>query len=105
MKKVLAIIGAAAAGVVAGILVAPKSGKETREDLKNKANDMKDKAQKTADDVRKKADKLKDESLKKADEVKKDASTVVDDWKARAGRVLETAKDEFNKQPIDSKKK
>jgi len=30
MKKVLAIIGAAAAGFAAGILTAPKSGKETR---------------------------------------------------------------------------
>ena len=38
-----AILGAAA-GLVAGILTAPKSGKETRQDLKNKAGDMKEKA-------------------------------------------------------------
>ena len=37
MKKVLAIIGAVAAGFTAGILTAPKSGKETRKDLKAKA--------------------------------------------------------------------
>ena len=30
---------AAAAGYVAGLLTAPKSGKETREDIKNKANE------------------------------------------------------------------
>ena len=48
MKKVLTVIGAAAAGVVAGILVAPKSGKETREDLKKKAEEMGKSAQKRA---------------------------------------------------------
>ena len=41
MKKVLAIIGAVAAGFTAGILTAPKSGKETRKDLKDKAIKMK----------------------------------------------------------------
>ena len=52
MKKVLAIIGAAAAGVVAGILVAPKSGKETREDLRKKAEEMGKTAQKRADQAK-----------------------------------------------------
>jgi gas vesicle protein len=41
MKKVLAIIGAIAAGFTAGILTAPKSGKETRKDLKDKAVKLK----------------------------------------------------------------
>ena len=36
MKKLLTVVGAAAAGFVAGILTAPKSGKETRKDLKKK---------------------------------------------------------------------
>ena len=49
MKKVLAIIGAVAAGFTAGILTAPKSCKETRKDLKDKAVKMKaDTAKKTA---------------------------------------------------------
>lgn len=40
---IAAIVGAVA-GVVAGVLVAPKSGKETRADIKTKANELKDKA-------------------------------------------------------------
>lgn len=48
MKKVLAVIGAAAAGFVTGILTAPKSGKETRQDLKKKAGEMKAATEKTA---------------------------------------------------------
>lgn len=41
---IAAVIGAVA-GVVAGVLVAPKSGKETRADIKTKANELKDKAE------------------------------------------------------------
>ena len=48
MKKVLAIIGAVAAGFTAGILTAPKSGKETRKDLKDKAIKMKADTEKVA---------------------------------------------------------
>jgi len=46
-KKKLAIgtLIAGAAGYVAGILTAPKSGKETREDIKDKAGDIKEGAQ------------------------------------------------------------
>lgn len=46
-----AILGAAT-GIVAGVLTAPKSGKETRDDIKRKAVELKDQAFDTADDVR-----------------------------------------------------
>lgn len=59
-----AIIGAVA-GVVAGILTAPKSGKETRADLKNKAGDLKKKAEATSKDAKKlaseKVDSIREE--------------------------------------------
>lgn len=42
-----ALVGLAA-GVIAGVLTAPKSGRETRADLKQKAADMKVKANQTA---------------------------------------------------------
>lgn len=48
MKKALAVVGAVAAGFVAGILTAPKSGKETRADLKKKADELKTEAGKYA---------------------------------------------------------
>jgi len=41
MSKAAKVAIAAAAGFVAGILLAPKSGKETRKDLKDKAMDVK----------------------------------------------------------------
>ena len=46
-----AIIGAVA-GVIAGVLAAPKSGRETRADIKLKAEELKGKAAKAADDTK-----------------------------------------------------
>ena len=57
-----AVIGAAI-GVAAGILTAPKSGRETRDDIRRKANDAKDKAAATRDDALLKAEEFADEVL------------------------------------------
>jgi gas vesicle protein len=48
-KSLLKIITVAAAGFAAGILLAPKSGKETRKDIKNKALEAKKYADEKAD--------------------------------------------------------
>lgn len=44
MKKLLGFVAAAAAGYVAGVLMAPKSGEETRRDLKEKKAELEQKA-------------------------------------------------------------
>ncbi len=41
-KTVLTFLGGAAAGVLAGILLAPKSGKETREEIAKRATEITD---------------------------------------------------------------
>ena len=63
-----AIIGAAV-GVVAGVLTAPKSGRETRSDIRNKAEDAKDQASLKRDDVVFKAEEIADDVRVKATEV------------------------------------
>ncbi len=55
MSKVVKIVGAAAVGFIAGILLAPKSGKETRADIKRKAVEAKDFAVEKAGTVKEKA--------------------------------------------------
>lgn len=60
-----AIIGAAT-GVVAGILTAPKSGKETREDIKDKATEAKDKVLTRKDDLVFTAEEIADDIRTKA---------------------------------------
>lgn len=41
-KTILTFLGGAVAGVLAGILLAPKSGKETREVIAKRATDIRD---------------------------------------------------------------
>ncbi len=64
-------------GLAAGVLTAPKSGKETRADLKMKAEDMKNKATDVMDDV-------KDTATKTASDIKNKATDVVEDVKDNA---------------------
>ena len=52
-----AVVGAVA-GVLAGVLMAPKSGKETRGDIKKKADDLKRKAEQTASAAKSRSKKL-----------------------------------------------
>lgn len=103
MKKALTVLVAAAAGVAAGVLMAPKSGKETREDLKRKANTANDQAHEKAarvksavkdgyNSVKKTANEVKDEAEVFATHAKTSVRELADDAKARGGRVSEKAK-------------
>ncbi len=83
------LIGAVAAlltGISIGLLVAPKSGKESRKLIKHKATDLgdtaKDKYEKSLEELSILADKLKEGFLK-------NVSTVKD----KAGSVAETVND------------
>ena len=63
------IILAAAAGVLTGLLTAPKSGKETREDIKKKAGEVKGSAERKLKDAHKELDKVSAEAKSKAKEL------------------------------------
>lgn len=78
-----AIIGAAA-GVVAGILTAPKSGKETRADIKAKAEELKQDA-----------DKALKHAKKSGEKVLHDGQHVAEGYVDRTKRAVESAKREF----------
>ena len=56
-KLALGAVVGVVAGVIAGVLTAPKSGKETRADLKAKAEELKNKA---ADTVKKPTENAED---------------------------------------------
>ena len=81
MRKLLLIAGAAIAGFAAGILTAPKSGKETRDDLKRRAEEFKSEAEKrthqaklaakdSAESIKSGAQKVGDAASKTARDVK-----------------------------------
>jgi len=67
-KFALGALFGAAAGIVAGMLTAPKAGKETRADLKEKADELKARAEKAKARGKVKAAELRE---KAEDEKKK----------------------------------
>ena len=56
-------------GAVAGILLAPKSGAETRELLGDMASDMAKKTDETVKDIQRKADNLITDAQEKSEEI------------------------------------
>lgn len=74
VKKVGVVASAVGAGVLAGLMLAPKSGKETRKDIKNKLDE-------TKDNIETKVDEMKDDFKDKTDNVKKEVKDKVEDLK------------------------
>lgn len=74
----IGLIVGAVAGAVAGFLTAPKSGKETREDIKRRAGNAKDEATKRVNDAREKAGEVADEAKKTVDRAKNVAEHAVE---------------------------
>ncbi len=73
-----------AVGAVAGILLAPKSGKETREMLKNSATDAMKKADETVKEIQAKADDVVSDLQKKGDEIKEKLQNLMSQQKENA---------------------
>lgn len=69
-KVLFAALVGAAAGAVAGVLLAPNSGEETRRKLREKGERIKD-------DVTKKVGSLAEEGREKIEEIKKKAAETV----------------------------
>ncbi|HYH36497.1 MAG TPA: YtxH domain-containing protein [Candidatus Saccharimonadales bacterium] len=110
--KSLAIGGmiAAAAGYVAGLLTAPKSGKETRGDIKKATNESIAQAEKELKHVHTELGKVIDEARIKGDKMsakaKNDLTELVDkakDSKEKAREVI-SAVHEGDAEDIDLKK-
>ena len=98
-KFALGALFGAVAGFVAGVLTAPKSGKETRADIKNAAN-------KTKDVVAEEAGKFKDTATRKGEELKTKVGDVYEDvvekgeeYRARTEQAVEGARKGFAKKP------
>ena len=88
-----ALIGVAA-GFVAGVLTAPKSGKETRDDLKQKANEKKTEAIAKGKEVRTKAGDVAEDVVSKAEKAAdKAADTVVSATEKAADVLVDTTKE------------
>lgn len=94
-KFALGTLIGATVGLIAGFLTAPKSGKETRADLKVKAGQVKaDAASKTEYAANKAAD-FSNETKLRAQELVDKAKTEAIDLRQRSERAVEGAKKGF----------
>lgn len=75
-------------GALAGILFAPKPGKELRSEIKVKGSEVLKDAQEIYDDAGKKAKEIIDEAKKRAGELKKEADRRVTEARQRAKEIL-----------------
>lgn len=87
-----AIIGTAI-GAILGFLYAPRSGKETREQLKKEADKMRDKIEPAIKDVKEKVIPMVEDAVEKArpyvEEAKIKAKPFVEDVKSKINEAIE----------------
>ena len=88
----LGILLGAAVGVVAGLLTAPKSGKETRQDIKDKAKAAKGSAERKLKDAHKELDKLSAETKAKAKSLQGKAKDEMDEVAKKADALRDRVK-------------
>jgi gas vesicle protein len=84
-KIALGALIAGAAGYITGILTAPKSGKETREDIADKASD------------------IKEEGVEQLLDLRDDLDQLIKDAKDKTVALSAKAREEFNEAVISAK--
>lgn len=82
----------AAAGLVTGLLTAPKSGKETRQDIKNKAGEWRGAAERKLKEAHKELDKLAGEAKAKAKGLQGKAKEEMEGYAKKADELKERVK-------------
>ena len=87
------IVGGAI-GAVAGVLLAPRSGEETRKMLKDTADDMARRADETAKQIKVKADDAVSDLQKKGDEIKEKLQDLIAKQKGEKVDSTEEQKEE-----------
>jgi len=83
----------AAVGSIVALLFAPKSGKELRQDIKNKSQELVDDAEQYLANAKDKASQLINEGKKKSEKLVADAKEKVDTLLGEAEKILSEAKD------------
>ena len=81
-----------ALGALAGLLFAPKSGKELRSDLKQKGNEVLDGAGEFYSEAQARAKIILEEAYRRAEELKKEANLQLAEARLKAKEVIGEAK-------------
>jgi gas vesicle protein len=87
-----------AIGAVIALLYAPRSGKETRDDLKRRSLELRDDAEAKLQLAQKKAEALLDDTKKQLDQLRKEAEGAMGDLKGTASNVFAEGLDTLEKE-------
>ena len=93
----IGFIAGSAVGAIVALLYAPKSGKEMRADIKEKASDLKDEVAEKLSLARAKAVDIVNEGKRRSDDIISEAKERAGSLLNDADRVLNDARDEGNK--------
>jgi gas vesicle protein len=96
-----------AIGAIIALLYAPKSGRELRQDIRNKTDEYlddaekylaeaKDKAKDLINEGKKKSEKIISEAKIKSEELLKDAEKLFSDAKNKAGQIISSGKENIH---------
>jgi len=99
----IGLIAGSALGAIVGLLYAPKSGKELRDDIRTKSNEYLDDADKYIEDAKVKAKNLINEGKKKSDELIADAKAKSDELLKEAQKMFDDAKSKASKTVAEKK--
>jgi gas vesicle protein len=97
---VIGVLAGGAVGALIALLYAPKSGRELRADIKEKADDFMDGAEEylsaaksrageIVSEAKKRSDQLITDAKRKADTLIEDADKIISDARTKAGPVVE----------------
>lgn len=93
----LGFLAGSVIGAVTALLLAPKSGKELRRDIKKKTDELKDAAQNQLQQASQKASELINEGKKRSEEMIGEAKLRAESLLSDAGKVIDQAKGEGSK--------
>ena len=93
----IGLIAGGALGAIFGLLYAPKSGKELREDIRTKSNEYLDDADKYIEDAKVRAKNLINDGKKKSDELIADAKVKSEELLKEAQKIFDDAKSKASK--------
>ena len=92
MKKLLGLVAAAGVGYVAGLLFAPKSGKETRSDIKSKLDNLKETTSEKMDSAKDVYDESVAKVKKGAGEISDEMTIIAQEAQTSAGQIGKEAR-------------
>ena len=92
MKKLLGLVAAAGVGYVVGLLFAPKSGKETRSDIKSKLDNLKETTSEKVDNAKDIYDESVAKVKKGAGEIGEEMTIIAQEAQTSAGHIGKEAR-------------